>query len=338
MDSMTPHSKHILDRYRELESLDGDARLRVIQALTHRIANGESSVLGINVDPPTLPVAQSAYSLAAGSVAVKVGVAVVVAATSALLGWRVWVVQRAGERAPVALTAAMVVSSPRPAEQQPLATPKADRPTQPLSAQQPSAAAPNGAPKNPFPKLAAISKPRSQTRARQKVATSPSQRTATSTEIPEVTDRFDSVVSELTNGSHETKEGDTTAIEVKQNARELQTNAEAPRSYPDVSSPSRQSPPSSTLDEEMKLLRAAHAALRAGKPEQALAQLAEHSWRFPNGELAEPRDVAHIMALCRAGKVEASRSEAKRFLAQRPSSPFAGRVRAICVERPTPSR
>jgi hypothetical protein len=42
--------------------------------------------------------------------------------------------------------------------------------------------------------------------------------------------------------------------------------------------------------------------------------------------------MTRIMALCRAGKAEASRSEAKRILAKRPSSPFEGRIRAICLE------
>lgn len=85
-----------------------------------------------------------------------------------------------------------------------------------------------------------------------------------------------------------------------------------------------------TLEAEMRLLSTAHAALRAGHPEQALVQLAQHRQRFPRGELAESRDVATILALCRAGKIETGRAEAARFLKLRPGSPFAGRVRSAC--------
>jgi hypothetical protein len=84
------------------------------------------------------------------------------------------------------------------------------------------------------------------------------------------------------------------------------------------------------LDEELLLLAAAHAALRDGIPERALVQLAEHAWRFPDGQLAESRDVARMLALCRAGKVQLSHSEASKFLSRNPRSPFARRVRSIC--------
>jgi hypothetical protein len=329
MDSMTPHAKQILERYRELESLDGDARLRVTRALERRIANGEPSLPGIDVDPPTLPGAQSAFSLAAGNVAGKVVVAVVFAAASAAFLWRGWV----GEPAPSAPQTPLVFSSLPPAQQQPLAATKADRPAQSLPALQPPTAIERVAGKEPFLKSGVHPKPRSQGRSRQKAAISPSEATATHTGLPEITDRFDRVVSELTTVSKETEKGETATIENKAEVTELEKEADQTRSdlVAPPPPPPRQDRPG-TLDEEMKLLRAAHFALKAGKPEQALTLLAEHTWRFPNGELVESRDVTRIMALCRVGKAEASRSEAKRFLAERPSSPFAGRVRAICVE------
>jgi len=86
------------------------------------------------------------------------------------------------------------------------------------------------------------------------------------------------------------------------------------------------------IDEEMKLLRSANAALRAADPKRALAHLAEHRWRFPHGQLADSREVARMLALCASGESALARAEAERFLAAQQRSPFAQRVRGICVE------
>jgi len=88
---------------------------------------------------------------------------------------------------------------------------------------------------------------------------------------------------------------------------------------------------SATLTKEVQLLQAAQLALRGGDTGRALALLAEHTWTYPQGHLAEARDVARILALCQAGHVEQSQQHAKRFLQQRPESPFALRVRAGCA-------
>jgi hypothetical protein len=84
------------------------------------------------------------------------------------------------------------------------------------------------------------------------------------------------------------------------------------------------------LEQELALIRSAYEALRAGRPERALAQLAEHSWRYPRSELAASREVARIMALCAAGKTDTARQEARRFLQRSPGSPYAARVRSLC--------
>jgi hypothetical protein len=89
--------------------------------------------------------------------------------------------------------------------------------------------------------------------------------------------------------------------------------------------------PSSTLDQEMQLLKRAHQAEAAGRPSEALSILAEHAKQFPNGKLAESRDVARVIALCEAGQAQASRTAAERFLAARPNSLFANRVRGVCA-------
>lgn len=92
-----------------------------------------------------------------------------------------------------------------------------------------------------------------------------------------------------------------------------------------------EAPPQSTLDQEMQLLKRAHQAEAAGRPSEALSILAEHAKRFPNGKLAESREVARVIALCEAGQTQASRTAAERFLAARPNSPFASRVRGVCT-------
>jgi hypothetical protein len=89
----------------------------------------------------------------------------------------------------------------------------------------------------------------------------------------------------------------------------------------------------SGIEAELLLMRSAYQALRAGQPAQALERLGEHAARFPHGELAESRQVARIMALCQAGRVAAARAEAEQFLQVSPNSPFAGRVRSLCVEQ-----
>jgi hypothetical protein len=85
-----------------------------------------------------------------------------------------------------------------------------------------------------------------------------------------------------------------------------------------------------TIDEEVKLLSGAQAALRSGESKKALELLAAHAARFPNGKLGTLRQVTHMMALCQAGLRAQARREAADFIASKPSSPFVERVRNIC--------
>lgn len=88
--------------------------------------------------------------------------------------------------------------------------------------------------------------------------------------------------------------------------------------------------PVSTLDDELLLLRRAYSELNAGRAERAFEVLDAHAERFPRGELEEAREVARMLALCAMDREPAARVRAKHFLATRPDSPFAGRVRGIC--------
>jgi hypothetical protein len=82
--------------------------------------------------------------------------------------------------------------------------------------------------------------------------------------------------------------------------------------------------------EEAHLLREADAALRGGDTAGAARWLADHARLFPDGVLAEERDVQRVLVLCAAGQADAARTEASRFLSAYPRSLLAGRVRASC--------
>lgn len=91
----------------------------------------------------------------------------------------------------------------------------------------------------------------------------------------------------------------------------------------------RRAPESASLAVEVQLMHDVDSALRAGRPEQALALL--DARRVGNGGvMGEERTFARILTLCQLGNVEAARAEAKRFLRDRPRSPLAARVRATC--------
>jgi hypothetical protein len=108
--------------------------------------------------------------------------------------------------------------------------------------------------------------------------------------------------------------------------------ARSPRSKldqePAVPAPSTSEP---TIDEEVRLVKGAQAALRAGNTSRALELLSAHAARFPNGKLTTLRQVTHMLALCQSGSAQQARQEAASFLAKNPSSPFAERVGGICA-------
>lgn len=84
------------------------------------------------------------------------------------------------------------------------------------------------------------------------------------------------------------------------------------------------------LAAEVELVTAAKTALDADDPEVALARLADHARRFPDGQLANERRGYRAIALCEAGKPAAGRGEARVFLDAHPGSPLAARVRRAC--------
>ena len=63
-----------------------------------------------------------------------------------------------------------------------------------------------------------------------------------------------------------------------------------------------------TIAEEVALVRTAQRALRDGAPAEALASLATHASRFPNGALREERMTLQVLSLCATGDLAKARS------------------------------
>ena len=85
-----------------------------------------------------------------------------------------------------------------------------------------------------------------------------------------------------------------------------------------------------SLAVEVQLMRDIDAALRARRPERALALLDERR-EGDGGYMQEERAAARIFALCQLRRVESARAAAARFLRERPRSPLAARVKATCA-------
>ena len=87
---------------------------------------------------------------------------------------------------------------------------------------------------------------------------------------------------------------------------------------------------SADLEGEMKLLRAADAALRRGDSAAALAALNKHAALYPTGVLSQEREGVRAIALCSGGSLSQGQSAAQRFLAHAAKSPLASRIRSAC--------
>jgi hypothetical protein len=83
------------------------------------------------------------------------------------------------------------------------------------------------------------------------------------------------------------------------------------------------------LEAEMKLIRGADAALRAGRSSDALALLAQHQAEHPHASLAHEREGLRAIAQCQVGAGGAV-ATAERFIARAPRSPLAPRLRSAC--------
>lgn len=101
-----------------------------------------------------------------------------------------------------------------------------------------------------------------------------------------------------------------------------------------ATAPAPSPPEAPGMAEEVRLLREAHAALRAGDGARAMALLDEGAARFPAGALREERAASRVVALCRLGRTDEGAAAAREFLGEWPASPLAARVRAACPATP----
>lgn len=108
-----------------------------------------------------------------------------------------------------------------------------------------------------------------------------------------------------------------------------QAPIEPPSSQPPPTAPGESS--TSSLREELRLVRSADEALGAGDAKRAMELLGEHERRFPRGTLASERSMLGILALCAAGRAAEAREQADRFAERHPRSPLLERLRHSCV-------
>jgi hypothetical protein len=93
--------------------------------------------------------------------------------------------------------------------------------------------------------------------------------------------------------------------------------------------PVKAEPNPADLEAEMRLIRGADAALRAGRASEALTLLAQHQAEHPHASLAHEREGLRAIANCQLG-APGSTGAAERFLSRAPRSPLAPRLRSAC--------
>jgi hypothetical protein len=80
---------------------------------------------------------------------------------------------------------------------------------------------------------------------------------------------------------------------------------------------------------ELRLVRQAQEAVAQGRFDAAVAPIAEHIRRFPNGRLVEEREALRIQALAKLGRVADARRAATAFRARFPRSVLLPRISDI---------
>lgn len=101
------------------------------------------------------------------------------------------------------------------------------------------------------------------------------------------------------------------------------------RVEPEKVEPAKPEPTPADLEAEMKLIRGADAALRAGRSGEALTLLAQHQAEHPRASLAHEREGLRAIAQCQLGAA-GSTAAAQRFIEHAPRSPLAPRLRSAC--------
>ncbi|MGC4079584.1 MAG: hypothetical protein QM702_21585 [Rubrivivax sp.] len=88
--------------------------------------------------------------------------------------------------------------------------------------------------------------------------------------------------------------------------------------------------PLPTPEPESVMVKRAETAISAGDGVTALEILDTHARIYPNGMLADLREVDRVLALCTIARAPAAREAAERYLAAHPRSAHADRIRRAC--------
>ena len=115
--------------------------------------------------------------------------------------------------------------------------------------------------------------------------------------------------------------------------RQASTRKTGPEPAPPVESPVPRDRPAGDLARELAQVRAAGAALRDGRGEQALAAADAYLRAYPGGAFVPEARMHRSEALCLLGRTQDARAAAEAFLRDLPDSPLRARVRAVCAEK-----
>lgn len=88
---------------------------------------------------------------------------------------------------------------------------------------------------------------------------------------------------------------------------------------------------SAGLADELRVLKQAQREMKEGSAEKALELLERHDKRSPDGQLAEERAAARVLALCKARRATEARAAAAEFVRRFPGSPHHDRVTSACA-------
>lgn len=118
-------------------------------------------------------------------------------------------------------------------------------------------------------------------------------------------------------------------VKLEDEAPVVKPRGSAHATRPETDKPEKAELNPADLEAEMKLIRGADSALRAGRASEALSLLAEHQAEHPKASLAHEREGLRAIANCQLGAGGAT-AAAERFLARSPHSPLAPRLRSAC--------
>lgn len=121
--------------------------------------------------------------------------------------------------------------------------------------------------------------------------------------------------------------GETPAVATATARPRLAAHAGVPRAEPRAAKPQD----TSSLSEELALVREGTSRLHAGNAVAALASFDSHAETFPRGLLEEERCAGRVLALCALGRKSDARDQAVALRVSHPASAHAARIRESCA-------